>query len=95
LWSAPNNNKPHPSALTWLEGDRSYTLVTDATGHKTFTVKGKDGKTIFEGPVNSADELGKVPGDLKEKLDKLQKRTLPFRLPETNPSAPKPDADKK
>lgn len=101
-WKAvfdPLNVDNHRGSVTWLEGDRSYTLVTDPQGHKTFTVKAKDGKTIFEGPVNSKEEREKVPADLREKLEKLQQRSLPFGLPGANPSTqPSPlkkDADKK
>ena len=80
--------KGGPSSLTLLDGDRSYSITTIQGGQQVFTVKGKDGKIIFEGPINSKEDRQKVPAELKEKLEKLQKGPLGSIM--TNPSGAKP-----
>jgi hypothetical protein len=92
-------------SVTWLEGDRSYTLTTNHEGRKTFTVKGTDGKQIFEGPINSREDREKVPADLRTKLDKLMQSmpgqtvnisNSPVANPATQPvkKSEKPGSDK-
>jgi hypothetical protein len=79
-------------SITLLEGDRSYAIITNQAGDKTFTVKGKDGKVIFEGPIDTKEQLGKVPAELKKKLEKLQPAAAggalnnPFGAPKAKPA---------
>jgi hypothetical protein len=85
------------STVSWIDGDRTYTLTTDHNGRKSFAVKDKDGKSIFDGPVNSKEEIDKVPADFQDKLKKLE-QTMPVRTmdhlnnkranPATQPAAP-------
>ncbi|HWE02136.1 MAG TPA: PDZ domain-containing protein [Tepidisphaeraceae bacterium] len=75
-WRA--NIFPNPgeasSSVTWLEGDRSYSVSTDSDGHKTYVVKDKDGKSLFTGPIDTPDQREKLTPDLKEKLEQLEHR---------------------
>jgi hypothetical protein len=59
------------SSMTWIEADRFYTIV-NKDGHRTFTVKDKEGKTLFDGPIDTKDQRDKLAPELKDKLEKLQ-----------------------
>ena len=48
------------SSVTWLEGDRSYSITTDSEGHKTYTVKDKDGQIVFHGPIDTPEQREKL-----------------------------------
>jgi len=56
-------------------------------GKKLLTVKDPQGKLIFSGPVESKEDLDKLPADVRERYEKLQQDDLPE-------VAPRPDADK-
>ena len=74
-WRA--NVFPFPSAsssVTWLEGDRSYSITTNGEGHKTYTVKDRDGKSLFHGPIDTPEQREKLAPELKEKLEQLEHR---------------------
>ncbi len=58
------------STTTWLENDHSYSLVT-TDGHRTFVAKDKEGKVLFDGPVDTEEQREKLPPELKEKLQHL------------------------
>lgn len=72
---------PGPSSITRLESDHSYTLTIDAKGHKTFTVKNGDGKSIFDGPVDTEEQQDKLPADLRENLHRLQQEMKQVQSP--------------
>lgn len=74
-WRA--NVFPFPSAsssITWLEGDRSYSITTTGEGHKTYTVKDKESKSLFHGPIDTAEQREKLSPELKERLEQLERR---------------------
>ncbi|HET6247849.1 MAG TPA: PDZ domain-containing protein [Tepidisphaeraceae bacterium] len=60
------------SSLTWLDDGHSYTIAIAADGHKTFTAKDKDGKVIFEGPIDTKEQRDKLPADQKENLHHME-----------------------
>ena len=63
------------ASFTLLEGDRSYTINTDQAGHKTFIVKDKEGKSVFEGLIDTPEQRAKLPEDLKGKLEHMEQLT--------------------
>ncbi|MEP7014750.1 MAG: PDZ domain-containing protein [Verrucomicrobiota bacterium] len=50
-------------------------------GKKVFTAKDPQGKLLFSGPVETKEELDKLPADVRERFDKLQKSDLPSVAP--------------
>jgi hypothetical protein len=56
------------------DGEHDITVKTNAKG-KFLTVKDKDGKEIFNGPINNEEQLSKVPADVREKLETMDRAT--------------------
>ena len=73
--------------LTWLEGDRNYTIAT-RDGHRTITVSDRNNETVFEGPIDSQEQRDRLPTDIKDKVQKMIRSGL--LSPETDESSPKP-----
>jgi hypothetical protein len=53
--------------------ERGTFTLNCAGGKKTFTAVSKDGKMLFEGHVNTAEERAKLSDDLKKELEELEK----------------------
>jgi hypothetical protein len=54
-----------------VKSDDSGTIVLVANPKLHLTAHDKDGKLLFDGPVNSADERTKVPRELWERVEPL------------------------
>src|SRR5438552_9255032 len=67
--------------------DKGEMKVENVDGKKLLTAKDPQGKLIFSGPVESKEDLDKLPADVRERYEKLQQDDLPE-------VAPRPDADK-
>ena len=83
------------------DGQHNFS-ISEVNGHRTLTAKDKSGKVIFEGPIDTEEQIQKVPADLREKVrrfsqwDRLVPATQPlWRLPEPSRSVPKPAAPSK
>lgn len=61
-------------SFTWVDGDKAYSVTVLSNGHRTFTVKDKEGSILFDGPVDTQEQRDKVPDDLKKQLEHMQKR---------------------
>ena len=61
--------------------------LENANGKKLLTVKDPQGKLLFSGPVETKEDLDKVPADVRERYERLQQNDLPA-------VAPQADADK-
>ena len=60
------------SAMASMSDDQhSITYKLDDKG-KHLTAKDKEGKVLFDGPINTDEERAKVPAEIKAKLDKLE-----------------------
>ena len=76
--------------------------LKERDGHKTLKATGPDGELIFEGPINNEAEKKALPGDLRERLRKLEGRVniqlFPGRgwprAPKSKPEARKPADDR-
>ncbi|HEX4794239.1 MAG TPA: PDZ domain-containing protein [Humisphaera sp.] len=94
----PQFAKPHRfgtdvnnQTLTWLEGDRNYTIVT-RDGHRTITVSDRNNEAVFEGPIDTLEQRDRLPADIKDKVQKMIRSGL--LAPEMDESSPKPGESK-
>jgi hypothetical protein len=55
--------------------ERGTFTLTSTDGQKHFKAVGNDGKTLYDGPINTDEELGKLSDDLKKELDALENNT--------------------
>jgi hypothetical protein len=51
--------------------------IERVNGKKILTAKDPQGRLLFSGPVDSKEELDKVPAEVRERYDKLEQRDLP------------------
>lgn len=88
---------------TVVVSDPDGTLeLKEKDGHKTLKATGPDGELIYEGPINTDAEKKSLPGDLRDRLRKLESRVkiqvLPGagkpRVPKSKPEARKPSDDR-
>lgn len=55
-----------------MRSDEGVITVETKDGHRMATVKDRQDKTVFEGPIDSKDDLAKLPPDARKRLDKLE-----------------------
>jgi hypothetical protein len=55
--------------------------LENANGKKLLTVKDPQGKLLFSGPVESKEDLDKVPADVRERYERLKQNDLPAVAP--------------
>lgn len=70
---APAGQSVTATSVTWLDSDHSCTL-TEHGGRRIFSVRDKEGKVLFEGPVDTPEQRNALPAELGEKLRYLQSR---------------------
>jgi hypothetical protein len=59
------------STVSFTDGDQAITIHTK-DGHRTLSVKDKDGKSIFDGPIDTPEERAKLPADVDGKLKAMR-----------------------
>ncbi|MEY2531470.1 MAG: serine protease Do [Verrucomicrobiota bacterium] len=57
--------------------DKGEMKIETVDGKKVLTAKDPQGKLLFSGPVESKEDLDKVPAEVRQRFDKLQQRDLP------------------
>jgi serine protease Do len=62
--------------------------LENVNGKKLLTAKDPQGKLLFSGPVETKEDLDKVPADVRERYERLQQNDLPA-------VAPRADADQR
>lgn len=71
---------------TKIDLNKAQITVTDPSGEmriekvngkKMLTAKDPQGRLLFSGPVDSKEELDKVPADVRQRYDKLEQKDLP------------------
>src|SRR5213595_3494665 len=68
--------------------------LANVDGRKLLTVKDPQGKLLFSGPVETKEDLDKMPADVRERYDRLQQNDLPTVAPRSDTeSTDEPDAD--
>jgi hypothetical protein len=55
--------------------------LENVNGKKLLTVKDPQGKLLFSGPVESKEDLDKVPADVRERYERLKQNDLPAVAP--------------
>src|SRR5262245_3391285 len=71
--------------------DKGEMKLENVDGKKLLTAKDPQGKLLFSGPVETKEDLDKVPADIRERYEKLQQNDLPAVAPGTG--ADKEDED--
>src|SRR5437667_9054170 len=56
--------------------DKGELKLENVDGKKLLTVKDPQGKLLFSGPVESKEDLDKLPADVRQRYDKLQEEEL-------------------
>ena len=54
--------------------------IESVNGKKILTAKDPQGRLLFSGPIDSKEELDKVPADVRQRYDKLEQKDLPGAL---------------
>src|SRR5438093_319103 len=67
--------------------DKGEMKLENPDGKKLLMVKDPQGKLLFSGPVETKEDIDKLPADVRERYERLQEDDLPE-------VAPRPDADK-
>ncbi len=67
--------------------DKGELKLENIDGKKLVTVKDPQGKLLFSGPVETKEDIDKLPADVRERYEKLQQNDLPE-------VAPRSDAEK-
>jgi membrane-associated protease RseP (regulator of RpoE activity) len=57
--------------------DKGELKVEPVDGKKVLTAKDPQGKLLFSGPVETKEDLDKVPADVRQRFEKLQNRDIP------------------
>lgn len=57
--------------------DKGEMKIETVDGKKMLTAKDPQGKLLFSGPVETKEELDKVPADVRQRFDKLQEKDIP------------------
>jgi hypothetical protein len=71
----------YETVMRYSDDEHQLEILPGKEGRK-LVVKGKDGKVIFDGPINTDEQRKAVPEALRTKLEKLEKSTV-NRLPLT------------
>src|SRR5947207_4987755 len=64
--------------------DKGEMKLENINGKKVLTAKDRQGKLLFSGPVETKEDLDKVPADVRERYEKLQQNDLPAVGPRTD-----------
>src|SRR6266850_5784290 len=57
--------------------DKGEMKLETVDGKKLLTAKDPQGKLLFSGPVETKEDLDKVPADVRQRFDKLQQNDIP------------------
>ena len=61
--------------------DKGELKLENVDGKKLLTIKDPQGKLIFSGPVETQEDLDKLPADVRERYEKLEQKDLPEVAP--------------
>jgi serine protease Do len=74
--------------------DKGELKLATVDGRKLLTVKDPQGKLIFSGPVETKEDLDKMPADVRARYDRLEQNDLPTVAPRSDTdSADDADSD--
>jgi hypothetical protein len=85
----PFGPRSRDTAFELNSSDKEHRFnVTQDAGGRRLIVRDKSGKQIFDGPINTDEEVEKLPAEIREKVKKLQAKWK--QLPATAPGAEPP-----
>jgi hypothetical protein len=64
--------------------DKGELRLANVEGKKLLTVKDPQGKLVFSGPVETKEDLDKMPADVRERYNRLQQNDLPTVRPRSD-----------
>jgi serine protease Do len=64
--------------------DKGELKLANVDGRKLLTVKDPQGKLLFSGPVETKEDLDKMPADVRQRYDRLQQNDLPTVAPRSD-----------
>src|SRR5262245_45206455 len=74
--------------------DKGELKLANVDGKRLLTVKDSQGKLVFSGPVETKEDLDKMPADVRERYNRLEQSHLPTVAPRSDTdSAEDADAD--
>jgi hypothetical protein len=65
--------------------DKGEMKLEKVDGKKILTAKDPQGKLLFSGPVETKEDIDKMPSDIRERYEKLEQNTLPAIAPSEPP----------
>ena len=64
--------------------DKGEIKLANVDGKKLLTVKDPQGKLLFSGPVETKEDLAKMPADVRERYNRLEQSDLPTVAPRSD-----------
>lgn len=64
--------------------------IENVTGKRILTAKDPQGRTVFSGPVETKEELEKLPAEVRQRYEKLEQKDLPALAPEAKKTENRP-----
>jgi hypothetical protein len=64
--------------------DKGELKLGNVDGRKLLTVKDPQGKLLFSGPVETKEDLDKMPADVRQRYNRLQQNDLPTVAPRSD-----------
>src|SRR5215831_4537608 len=64
--------------------DKGEIKLANVDGKKLLTVKDQQGKLVFSGPVETKEDLDKMPADVRERYNRLEQNDLPTVAPRSD-----------
>src|SRR5262245_25543848 len=64
--------------------DKGELKLANVDGRKLLTVKDPQGKLVFSGPVETKEDLDKMPADVRQRYDRLRQNDLPTVAPRSD-----------
>ena len=76
-----------------LSDDKGELRIENKESKKFLTAKDPQGKLLFSGPVETKEDLDKVPAEVRQRYEKLQQHDLPAVAPDDLRAESESDAD--
>ena len=76
-----------------LSDDKGELRIENKEGKKSLTAKDPQGKLLFSGPVETKEDLDKVPAEVRQRYEKLQQHDLPAVAPDDLRAESESDTD--
>ena len=67
--------------------------LENVAGKKVLTAKDAEGRLVFSGPVETKEELDKLPPEVRQRYDKLEQKDLPAIAPNVTRDEQENDAE--